>query len=118
MTPIERRRHIRIDSLNLSYVSVDEKGSIVNEGIGRTLNVSESGILLETNFQISLGQEVSLTIAFEENLIDLRGKFIHFQAFGNGLFQTGVEFLDVDDSAKEVLKSYIKMFKNLNPDPV
>jgi c-di-GMP-binding flagellar brake protein YcgR len=118
MTPIERRRHIRIDSLNLSYVSVDEKGSIVNEGIGRTLNVSESGILLETNFQTSLEQAVSLTIAFEENLIDLRGKFIHCQAFGNGLFQTGVEFMDVDDSTKEVLERYIQMFKSLQSDPI
>ncbi len=113
MTLNERRRHIRIDSFNLSYVSVDENGSIVNEGIGRTLNVSESGILLETNFQTSLAQAVSLTIAFEENLIDLKGKFIHCQAFGNGLFQTGVEFIDVDDSAKTMLKRYILMFHQM-----
>ena len=116
MTPNERRRHIRIDSLNLSYVSVDENGSIVNEGIGRTLNVSESGILLETNFQTSLKQAVSLTIAFEEDLLDLRGTFIHCQAFGNGLFQTGVEFMEIDDSAKETLKRYIQVFKNLQSD--
>ena len=110
MTPIERRRHIRIDSFNLSYISVDEQGSIVNEGIGRTLNVSESGILLETNFKTSPGQAVSLTIAFKENLIDLKGEFIHFQSFGEGLFQTGVEFLEVDNRTREDLAQYIEMF--------
>jgi hypothetical protein len=115
MTPNERRRHIRIDSFNLSYVSVDEKGSIVNQGIGRTLNVSESGILLETNFQTCPEQDVSLTIAFEENLVDLKGKFIHFQSRGSNTFQTGVEFLDVDDEAKTVLARYIEMFKRTNP---
>lgn len=118
MTPIEKRRHIRIDSFNLSYVSVDENGSIVNQGIGRTLNVSESGILLETNFQTSLEQAVSLTIAFEENLIDLKGRFIHFKAFGDGIFQTGVEFLGVDDDTKAVLERYIQMFKRSGPASV
>lgn len=115
MTPMERRRHIRIDSFNLSYVSVDEDGSIVNEGMGRTLNVSESGILLETNFQISLDQAVSLTIAFEENLIDLKGRFIHFKAFGNGLFQTGVEFLEMDKAAEAALARYIQLFRQSSP---
>lgn len=115
MTPIERRRHIRIDSFNLSYVSADENGSIVNEGIGRTLNVSESGLLLETNFETSLEQGVSLTIAFEENLIDLKGRFIHFKAFGDGLFQTGVEFLDMDEDTEAVLARYIQMFKQSAP---
>jgi|GEM_PF-486074 len=118
MTPIERRRHIRIDSLNLSYVSVDENGSVVNEGIGRTLNVSKSGILLETNFETFPAQIVSLTIAFEENLVDLKGRFIHCRTSGNNLFQTGVEFQDVDDVAGEVLHRYIDMFKNLTSDAV
>jgi hypothetical protein len=95
---------------------VDEQGSIVNQGIGRTLNVSESGILLETNFQTAPGQAVSLTIAFEENLVDLKGEFIHFQSFGNGMFQTGVEFLDVDDDAREVLVRYIEMFNRSTSD--
>ncbi|WP_373499453.1 PilZ domain-containing protein [Desulfococcus sp.] len=111
MTPNERRRHIRIDSFNLSYVSVDEDGSIVNQGIGRTLNVSESGILLETNFQTSLDQAVSLTIAFEENLIDLKGRFIHFKEFGGGIFQTGVEFQHMDKDTKAILVRYIQMFE-------
>lgn len=117
MTSIERRRHIRIDSFNLSYVSVDENGSIINQGMGRTLNVSESGILLETNFETSLDQTVSLTIAFEEHLIDLKGRFIHFKAFGNGLFQTGVEFLDMDEEAKAVVRRYVQMFKQSTSPP-
>ena len=117
MKAIEKRRHIRIDSLNLSYVSVDENGSTVNEGIGRTLNVSKSGILLETNFQTSRDQSVTLTIAFEEDLVELKARFIHFQSIGNGLYQTGVEFLDMDQGASEVIERYIGMFKSFQSDP-
>ena len=60
---IEKRRHIRIDSENLSHVAVEGGEGPVNEGIGKTLNISESGILLETHFTMESGQGVDLTLA-------------------------------------------------------
>jgi len=49
---MDKRRHIRIDSFNLSHVCLEEDGMVINECVGKTLNVSESGILLETRFFI------------------------------------------------------------------
>ena len=46
MNPVDKRRHTRYESLNLSYVCLDENDNIIKQGMGRTLNISESGILL------------------------------------------------------------------------
>jgi hypothetical protein len=50
MTSENKRKHERIQSLNLSYICLDEDANIIKQGMGRTLNISESGILLETHF--------------------------------------------------------------------
>ncbi|MDM8552015.1 PilZ domain-containing protein [Desulfobacterales bacterium HSG2] len=107
MGTIEKRRHSRIDSLNLSYVCVNEKGKFVNQGMGRTLNVSESGILLETHFCIEPEQLLALTIALEDELVDIRGKVAHCRETGDAKFKTGIEFLETD----EVLKKFIQLFR-------
>jgi len=111
MGTIEKRRHGRIDSLNLSYVCVNEKGETVNQGMGRTLNVSESGILLETHFCIKPEQLLAMTIAFEDELVDIRGKVVHCRKGGDGKSEAGVEFLETDETSTEVLKKFIQLFK-------
>ena len=69
MTKEEKRKHSRIDSLNLlNYVFSDELGGGLTQGMGRTLNVSESGILLETHSPIDIHSVISLTIGFEEDV--------------------------------------------------
>lgn len=107
----EKRRHKRFNSLNLSYVCVDESGRIVYEGMGRTLNVSESGILLETYFPTELGQILSLTIAFEENLLNIRGKVVHCRERQHGKYETGVQFSETEQDVNDVLKQYIIAFE-------
>ena len=55
MMTLEKRIKPRADSHNiLSYVCLDEENEIVEQGMGRTLNVSEGGILLETHDSIDL----------------------------------------------------------------
>ena len=74
MAKEEKRKHTRIDSLNLSYFCLDENNQIIKQGMGRTLNVSESGILLETYFRIDSDEHLMLTIAFEDHLIPVNGR--------------------------------------------
>jgi c-di-GMP-binding flagellar brake protein YcgR len=114
MVTTEKRRHIRINSLNLSDVVVNEEGDIVLQGMGRTLNVSESGILLQTHFGIDIDQIVSLTIAFGEELLNLRGRVAHSKKGDEETSETGIEFLDVDESSRQVLKRFIKAFEERN----
>ncbi len=113
MASNEKRLYPRYDSLNLSYVCVDENGDIVNEGIGRTLNVSERGILLETHFQIKPGQRVSVTIAIEDDLLDVTGNVARSTGGKNDMYEAGIEFTDMDAAARQHLKKYIAYFQSV-----
>jgi hypothetical protein len=110
MTSEDKRKHQRIPSLNLSYICLDKNNNIVKEGMGRTLNISESGILLETQFAIELEYLVIMTIALQEDLLEIKGKPIHTKSNKSGKFEVGIEFLEPDQDSIQLLKNFIAKY--------
>ena len=107
MTSENKRKHRRIASLNLSYICLDEDNNIIKQGMGRTLNLSKSGILLETHFPIKLEYLVLLTIALKEDLLELKGKPIHVRSKETGEFEVGIEFLEPDQDSIRLIERFI-----------
>ena len=107
MTSKDKRKHARIESLNLSYICLDEDKNIVKQGMGRTLNLSESGILLETHFPIESKHTLQLTISLEEDLLDITGKPVHIHSIEEGKYRIGIQFLNLDQESTKMLKKFI-----------
>ncbi len=107
------RRYIRMDSLNLlDYVLVNQKGETVTRAMGRTLNISEKGILLETHNHLEPGQILMITIGLEEDLVDLKGQVRHSEPRDDKYFGVGIEFLEIDGEGNRVLLNYLKAFES------
>ena len=114
MATKEKRKHPRISSLNLSYVCLDENNKIIKQGMGRSLNVSESGILLETHFPIDDQLIVTLTLGLEEELVDIKGRPVHTRINDDGKYEVGIEFLKSDAKTRKALKQFIDTFQKKN----
>jgi len=114
MTSDNKRQHQRIPSLNLSYICLDENNNIVKQGMGRTLNISESGILLETHFPIEPQYLVLMAIALEEDLLEIKGKPIHARSNKTGEFEVGIEFLEPDQDSIRLLQNFISKYESRN----
>ncbi|MBU4262119.1 MAG: PilZ domain-containing protein [Proteobacteria bacterium] len=106
----DKRKHERYSALNLSYICEDKDGDVLYEGMGRTLNVSEGGILLETNFYISPDNNLTLEISLEDTLVDLRGRVIYCNEQEGKKFHTGLELLEPDTNSLAILHQFIKIF--------
>ena len=107
MNTNEKRKNPRVDALNLSYICLDEDQQVIKQGMGRTLNVSESGILLETYFPIEATHTVVLSIGFKDCLVDVKGRPAHIRSTGPDVYEIGVEFLDLDETARHAVKDYL-----------
>jgi hypothetical protein len=103
----EKRKHQRFGSLNLSYVCLDENQRAVKQGMGRTLNLSESGILLETHFPIETAHMVLLSIGLGEDLVDVKGRPVHVRAAGQGLYEIGIEFVDPEEKVVRSIREFV-----------
>jgi c-di-GMP-binding flagellar brake protein YcgR len=108
----EKRRHYRINSRNLlNYACYDEEDNPVKQGMGRTLNVSEVGIRLETHVELESGNRIEVTIGLEEELVTIQGKILYTKPGQEGKSEAGIQFLNVDEKAREVLQQYIEAFR-------
>jgi hypothetical protein len=110
----KKRRSDRFDTLHLSCVQVDKDDSVIFEGMGRTLNVSKGGILLEIVCDQSLSGHIVLWIALEDDLVVLSGNIVHCDSKELRLYHVGIEFLKMSEKAAIILDKFIKVFEELS----
>ena len=104
MDESQRRKYERKDSLNLiDYVVLGPEGNPVSRRMGRTLNVSEGGILLETHHPLKQGQSVVITIALEEDIVEINGHVVYIKPCEEELFCSGIEFAEIDTSRDSII---------------
>lgn len=113
----ERRKYIRPEALNLlDYLVVDDQGKQGDYSMGRTLNVSKGGILMETHIPLPQGQRVMITLGLKDELIDIMGRIV-YSTFDADRHQNGIEFFHVADSDQRILNLYISAFHKKFVDP-
>jgi CRP-like cAMP-binding protein len=106
----EKRKTNRIKTRNLSCILVNDENTGIHQGMGRTLNLSETGILLQTHFPIEPGYTVMISIGLAEELVDVKGKVVHQRQCKEGLFDTGICFIEVTDAAIQVIRKFVQTY--------
>ena len=110
MNKTDRRRYERVEARNpISYESIEKDGEIVFNSMGRTLNVSRSGIMIEIAHLIK-AEYVSLsTIDLEDNLIKIKGQLIYCRRTESGLYQAGIRFIASEIEKAEFAVQLIRL---------
>ena len=78
--------------------------------MAKALNVSQSGILLETAHPIETKYVSLKTIYFDDNLIKLNGRVIYCRKTQSGMYQTGIKFTGSEDETSMFAVKLIKLF--------
>jgi hypothetical protein len=90
----ERRRYHRVAANNpITYVLVNERGSNRGQGIGKVINVSQSGILLETYEFIASTYLFLVATDVEAKLIEIVGKVIFSREVSLRVFNSGISLI-------------------------
>jgi Tfp pilus assembly protein PilZ len=110
MEEFKERRHDRKNNLNLvDYVILDDEGDYVSRGMGRTRNVSEAGLLLETHRSLHIGQDILITLGLKNEIIQVRGRVVHTKApTSDRRHCSGIKFVVIGENDRRVLKRSIE----------
>ncbi len=112
MVKIEKRNHHRVDGINLiNYFCIDQNNRITSQGMGRTLNLSESGLLVETPRFIDPKHIVFLNIGLKNKLVNINGEVVYSRSGADISFQSGIHFLQAEQAAYTELRTYIDTIK-------
>jgi len=106
----DRRQYPRFKTSNLiSYVCLDSNGNEISQGMGKGINVSSSGILIETHNPIK-SEEISLMVSCrEDEIIYIKGKIIYCRTEDSGMFRTVIKFLETNERIRLFVKNMIKV---------
>ena len=101
----------RPKSVNLVYFAVyDDKNTKIQQGMGKTLNISQGGILLETRERIIDNGNLIVSLALKNEIVDLGARVAHFLSTAGGVFNTGLSFIEVDAVSEKKIEDYINLF--------
>ncbi len=109
MTFTERRKHPRAKTNNfVSYVCIDDRGNEIDEGMGRAIDISIGGILIETYDPIESQDILLIAIGIKDELIDIKGKVVYCRAEDSGMFRTGIQFLETNEKIRLFVMGLLK----------
>lgn len=110
--PFERRLAERRHALNfLDYEILAADGQATGRGLARTLNVSDTGLRLETSDYLEPGQLLRITLGLENDLVQVIGKVISSQPETDDLCSSGICFLEFDPAERHVYQQHLEALK-------
>ncbi len=108
----ERRQTERRYALNfLDYEILSDAGETLGRGLARTLNISETGLRLETSQFFEPGQQLRITLGFDNDLIQINGRVVDSQPVDDDLCTSGVMFLEFDESDRRKYQQHFGALK-------
>ncbi len=108
----EKRKHRRISTSNqVAYVLLDERGKKVHQGKGRTLNLSQSGALLETKEPLNGSFIILITFDVEGNHVQVKGNVAHTRKSDKaGFYLTGLRFVGSTSEQVKAIVTFVKAY--------
>jgi c-di-GMP-binding flagellar brake protein YcgR len=106
---INKRKNPRVKTANgVSYTCIDETGRGVEQGMGRTIDISLGGMLLETSTLIESMYIIIATIDLRGHVIEIKGKVAYSISIKSGQFLTGIQFLETPEKQIKIITEFIK----------
>ncbi|MFP3980352.1 MAG: PilZ domain-containing protein [Desulfobacterales bacterium] len=111
-THAERRKHPRISTSNeVDYILLDQNRQRVEEGKGRTLNLSQSGALLETASPLKGSFIILMTLSLDGEQVKVRGRVAYTrEADQPGRHLTGVRFTGSKKEHVNAIVAFVKTY--------
>ena len=111
MEGTDRRKFTRVDVFSsISYVCVDDKGNLIDQDMGVALNISQSGLLLESGHRLGTRFISLMFVDLENNLAEIGGEIVYSRLFDSGVYQNGIQFRGSHseniDFAQKLIRAY------------
>jgi c-di-GMP-binding flagellar brake protein YcgR len=107
---IEQRKYNRVQIFNdLSYVVLDEKEKPLDKGKGKTVDISQGGLRMETKKPIDAKYILLMTVNMNHEFT-IKGHVVYCIEKTPKAFLIGIRFMDDIEKVKPVIMDMVKMY--------
>jgi len=110
-TEIEKRRYPRVKICNtISYIGLDEDGTVIEQCMGVVLDISQNGLLIESLQEVE-STNLSIMASTQNNsLIKIKGKVANCRKAESGRFRTGILLQGTHEENLRFVKELIRAY--------
>ena len=111
MGEVNQRQYARVETCNLiSYACIDAQGATIKRGMGKALDISQNGLMLESSCPIE-SEFISLLSADpDDRLVNIVGKVAYTRRGRSGSYKIGIRFTGSHEENVKFATSMIKTF--------
>ena len=111
MSTPERRKYPRVRVYYpISYICMDKNDCVVQQNIGVALNISQSGILIETADSVFSKYIPLISVDLKENIIEIKGKVAYCKKNKSGKYRIGISFKGTHAQNIHFVKGLIRAY--------
>ena len=111
METIVRRTFPRVDiHKSLSYNGFDTNRNVIERYLGVALNVSQSGLQLETDCMIHTKYILLMFFDYNSNYVAAQGEVVYSNKDESGKYKTGIKLYGTRDENLQFIKTLIKSY--------
>lgn len=111
-----RRKHPRVSIDNLvAIVAIDQTGNQISQSMGRALNVSQSGLRIETPHPLQpldTGRLSLVIVDKRDKLVKTRAKMVYSCRMDNGMYSAGIQLGGMEMVNKRFVVSLIQSYNH------
>lgn len=111
----EKRIATRIDCTKLVYIKcIDGDGTVARDVLGHILNISKTGIRVETPLPIDTTQIMISTLDQNDRSVGVRSQIVYSDKKESGGYILGIKFDAPDKSIIKFIKAVVKASRTQN----
>jgi hypothetical protein len=119
MENIVRRTFPRVEiNKSLSYNGFDTNHNVIERYQGVALNVSQSGIQLETDRMITTKYILLMFFDYNANYVSAKGEVVYSNKDASGKFKIGISLHGTPDENLKFIKTLIKSYHYQKDVPI
>ncbi|MDD3951112.1 MAG: PilZ domain-containing protein [Desulfobacterales bacterium] len=110
----DRRKDPRLDTLLLIHLETYDGDAAAGQGMGRTIDISRSGVRLETRFPINALEKslILVAIGVRNEVVEIKARIVRTSDPEPGVYHYGIQFMEQDPKKLKILDAYIQAFMN------
>jgi len=102
------RKSQRVAKLLFTEVTpFTEGGAQGTPSMGRSINVSEGGILMELPAAMPFEIPINVALGIEDDVVRIKGKLAHYHKNDDGTIEIGVEFIEPSEEDMALVRKVV-----------
>ena len=114
----DQRQCPRVDAGNLiCFACIDSEGSVLSQSMGKAIDISRTGLLLESALSVESDLISLLSTDHANSLLEIKGRVVYSRRNRSGNYLTGIQFIGTANEMTRFSRGLARIIDSRRKNP-